>query len=161
MTHDDKLVRDVATDIEAVLRDLKFRATGQDPKNTGYEYAEVPAWRLRQWCAAIAVVKASAEAEILGLKTSLRTEQAFRASAVQMENARFKDWREAEAENARLRKALEEMLDANAELAEFVGLSDMSGDNFANACAQMGRAVDAARAALSAPDAGASKDEGK
>ena len=116
MTHDDKLEREVAAAVCC--------AAGCENEDCALNWPDLLETYEEKARAAIAIVKASAEAE-----------------------------------NARLRKALEEMLDANAELAEFVGLSDMSGDNFANACAQMGRAVDAARAALSAPDAGASKDE--
>ena len=47
----------VAAEIANKLCDLKFRDTTPSyppgPKSSGYEYAEVPAWLLRQWLDAI------------------------------------------------------------------------------------------------------------
>lgn len=47
------------------LANLKYRQTGQDPKNNGYAYAEIPDWALRQ-------LKDSLEAVRLDI-TALRT----------------------------------------------------------------------------------------
>lgn len=46
-------VASVVAGIAHELERLKYRTTGRDPKLNGYEYAEVPAWLLRQWLAAL------------------------------------------------------------------------------------------------------------
>jgi len=56
-----------------LMTGLIFRSTGRDPNNTGYAFAEVPDWQLRQWLeivddAAQAMSARSAETEGLSPK---------------------------------------------------------------------------------------------
>lgn len=50
-------------EFESLLRDLKFKTTGRDPKNDGYAYAELADWKIRQFIASMdaAIAKATGE----------------------------------------------------------------------------------------------------